>query len=72
MTEIEFNVRFRIKLVIVIISVCLRVSQVEIIETYCDPRDSKAYLEPGDEASAKLYTSPDKDYSQPYTTGEFR
>ncbi|KAJ9584316.1 hypothetical protein L9F63_021347, partial [Diploptera punctata] len=42
--------------------------QVEIVEAYCDPRDSKAYLEPGDEASGKLYTSPDKDYSQPYTT----
>jgi hypothetical protein len=46
-------------------------SKVEIIEAYCDPRDSKAYLEPGDEASGKLYTSPDKDYSQPYTTGEY-
>ena len=44
--------------------------QVEIVEAYCDPRDSKAYLEPGDEASGKLYTSPDKDYSQPYTTGK--
>jgi hypothetical protein len=69
--EIEFNVRSRLQLVLRIISVCFLVSQVEIIETYCDPRDSKAYLEPGEEASAKLYTSPDKDYSQPYTTGEF-
>ncbi|KAJ8883595.1 hypothetical protein PR048_015439 [Dryococelus australis] len=41
--------------------------QVEVVETYSDPRDSKAYLEPGEEASAKLYTSPDRDYSQPYT-----
>lgn len=64
--------RSRINLVVTNYIVCFRVLQVEIIETYCDPRDSKAYLEPGDEASAKLYTSPDKDYSQPYTTGEFR
>ncbi|XP_049938765.1 uncharacterized protein LOC126412919 [Schistocerca serialis cubense] len=43
--------------------------QVEVVEAYCDPRDSKAYLEPGEEASGKLYTSPDRDYSQPYTDG---
>nr|CAD7428671.1 unnamed protein product [Timema monikensis] len=41
--------------------------KVEVVEAYSDPRDSKAYLEPGDEASGKLYTSPDRDYSQPYT-----
>ncbi|XP_068081322.1 uncharacterized protein hwt [Anabrus simplex] len=43
--------------------------QVEVVEAYSDPRDSKAYLEPGEEASGKLYTSPDRDYSQPYTDG---
>ncbi|GLH05661.1 Uncharacterized protein GBIM_11233 [Gryllus bimaculatus] len=43
--------------------------QVEVVEAYSDPRDSKAYLEPGAEASGKLYTSPDRDYSQPYTDG---
>ncbi|XP_071450081.1 uncharacterized protein hwt, partial [Hetaerina americana] len=44
--------------------------RIEVLETYCDPRDSKAYLRPGDEPSgAKLYTSPDRDYSQPYPVG---
>nr|XP_018915800.1 PREDICTED: uncharacterized protein LOC109043152 [Bemisia tabaci] len=39
--------------------------RVEVIENYSDPRDSKAYLQPGEEASAKLYSSPDSKYSQP-------
>ncbi|XP_046679567.1 uncharacterized protein LOC124366973 isoform X2 [Homalodisca vitripennis] len=42
-------------------------ASIEILENYSDPRDSKAYLEPGEEASGKVYTSPDKDYSHPYT-----
>ncbi|XP_054287850.1 uncharacterized protein LOC129003578 [Macrosteles quadrilineatus] len=39
---------------------------VEILDQYSDPKDSKAYLEPGEEATGKLYCSPDKDYSQPW------
>lgn len=41
---------------------------VEVLEVYCDPRDSKAYVEPGEEV-AKLYTTPEKSYSHPYDTG---
>ncbi|XP_024084855.1 uncharacterized protein LOC106666488 isoform X2 [Cimex lectularius] len=41
---------------------------VEFVEFYCDPQDSKAYLEPGVDVSTKLYTTPDKEYSHPYST----
>ncbi|XP_073978305.1 SH2 domain-containing adapter heavyweight isoform X2 [Rhodnius prolixus] len=43
---------------------------VEVVEVYCDPRDSKAYLEPGQEATDKLYTTPDKEYTHPYHNSE--
>lgn len=49
------------------------VVQVEVVEVYCDPRDSKAYLEPGQEATDKLYTTPDKEYTHPYhNSGELQ
>jgi hypothetical protein len=40
--------------------------QVDLLEGYCDPRDSKAYSNPGDTPDVKIYTSPDGDYSHPY------
>ena len=39
---------------------------IELLDTYCDPRDSKAYLVPGEEATTKVYTSPDREYTHPY------
>lgn len=44
---------------------------IELLDTYCDPRDSKAYLVPGEDATAKVYTSPDREYTHPYA-GEHR
>lgn len=43
---------------------------IELLDTYCDPRDSKAYLVPGEDATAKVYTSPDREYTHPYA-GEY-
>lgn len=42
---------------------------IELLDTYCDPRDSKAYLVPGEDATAKVYTSPDREYTHPYADG---
>uniref|UniRef100_A0A6P7GSH5 Uncharacterized protein LOC114340240 n=1 Tax=Diabrotica virgifera virgifera TaxID=50390 RepID=A0A6P7GSH5_DIAVI len=41
--------------------------KVEVLDTYSTPRDSK-HLNPDDDQ--KYLTSPDKEYSQPYTTGK--
>lgn len=38
----------------------------DLLDAYCDPRDSKTYLSPGDAPNVKIYTSPDRDYSHPY------
>lgn len=43
--------------------------QIEILETYSNPRDSKQQLAQ-DETDIKCFTSPDREYSQPYTTGK--
>lgn len=40
--------------------------QIEVLDNYSDPKDTKAYLQPGEEASDKVYTSPNREYSQPY------
>ncbi|KAI5724259.1 hypothetical protein M8J77_000452 [Diaphorina citri] len=44
---------------------------VDLLEGYCDPRDSKAYSNPGDTSDVKIYTSPDGDYSHPYLISKF-
>lgn len=53
-------------------------TQVEVLNLYCDPKDSKSQqsletkkddVEETDE-NVKLYTIPDKEYSRPYT-GKF-
>lgn len=41
-------------------------ASIELLDTYCDPRDSKAYLVPGEEGIGKVYTSPDREYTHPY------
>ena len=52
--------------------------QVEVLNLYCDPKDSKSQqnlsqdvdkddLEEDDNENVKLYTIPDKEYSRPYT-----
>lgn len=38
-----------------------------VLETYSNPRDSQQHLT----QEEKYFTSPDKEYSQPYTTGKF-
>lgn len=40
--------------------------QVVVLDTYSNPRDSQQKLV----QEEKYFTSPDKEYSQPYTTGE--
>ncbi|KAF5297164.1 hypothetical protein FQR65_LT10063 [Abscondita terminalis] len=41
--------------------------KIEVLETYSNPRDSRQQLSQ-DEAEVKCFTSPDREYSQPYTT----
>lgn len=51
--------------------------QVEVLNLYCDPKDSKSQqnlnqevkddVEEDDNDNVKLYTIPDKEYSRPYT-----
>ncbi|KAL3289823.1 hypothetical protein HHI36_023214, partial [Cryptolaemus montrouzieri] len=43
--------------------------KIEILETYSTPRDSRQQLSQEDDT--KCLTSPDREYSQPYTTGMF-
>uniref|UniRef100_A0A8D8WT80 SH2 domain-containing adapter protein D n=2 Tax=Cacopsylla melanoneura TaxID=428564 RepID=A0A8D8WT80_9HEMI len=45
--------------------------KVDLLDVYCDPQDSKAYLLPGDIPDVKIYTSPDRDYSHPYLINAF-
>lgn len=44
--------------------------QVEVLEAYSTPRDSRQQLNQEDN-EVKCFTSPDREYSQPYTTGTF-
>ncbi|XP_018577851.1 uncharacterized protein LOC108916131 [Anoplophora glabripennis] len=44
-------------------------SNVEVLDTYSTPRDSRQHLSQ-DENEPKCFTSPDREYSQPYTTEE--
>lgn len=40
-----------------------------VLDTYSTPRDSQQQLAQ-EENENKYFTSPDKEYSQPYTTGK--
>ncbi|KAJ8938118.1 hypothetical protein NQ318_005917 [Aromia moschata] len=43
--------------------------KVEVLDTYSTPRDSRQHLSQ-EENEPKCFTSPDREYSQPYTTGK--
>lgn len=44
-------------------------AEVEVVEEYSDPRDSrtKAYSEPSAETLPKVYAQVNRDYCRPYT-----